>query len=107
VLFWNPACGYCQSMLDDLKAWETSRSAMSPRLLVVSAGSVEANRAMGLHGPVTLDERFETGRAFGAVGTPSAVLVDKDGRIASEVAVGAPAVLALADGQVAAVRTGV
>jgi thiol-disulfide isomerase/thioredoxin len=107
VLFWNPACGYCQSMLDDLKARETGRSATSPRLLVVSAGSVEANRAMGLQGPVTLDERFETGRAFGAGGTPSAVLVDKDGRIASEVAVGAPAVLALADGQAAAVGTGV
>lgn len=31
-----------------------------------------------------------------ASGTPSAVLVDADGKIASDVAVGAPAVLALA-----------
>jgi thiol-disulfide isomerase/thioredoxin len=107
VLFWNPACGFCQSMLGDLKVWETSRSDTSPQLLVVSAGSVEANKAMGLRGPVTLDAGFGSGRAFGAAGTPAAVLVDRDGRIASEVAVGAPAVLALAAGQAMALGTGV
>jgi hypothetical protein len=37
-----------------------------------------------------------TGRTFGATGTPMAVLVDAEGKIASEVAAGAPAVLALA-----------
>ncbi len=80
VLFWNPPCGFCQSMLDVLRAWEANRPAVSPRLLVVSAGSVEANRAMGLRAPVALDAGFNTGRAFGAGGTPSAVLVDSHGR---------------------------
>ena len=56
----------------------------------------EANKEMGLHAPVLLDRQFATGRAFGAGGTPSAVLVDKEGKVASEVAVGAPAVLELA-----------
>jgi hypothetical protein len=51
---------------------------------------------MKLSSPVLLDQNFATGRAFGASGTPSAVLVDAEGRIASEVAVGAPAVLGLA-----------
>jgi hypothetical protein len=32
---------------------------------------------------------------FGATGTPSAVAIDEEGRVASEVGVGAPAVLAL------------
>ena len=36
------------------------------------------------------------GRAFGANGTPSAVLIDGEGKIASEVAVGAPSILELA-----------
>jgi hypothetical protein len=45
---------------------------------------------------VVLDQQFATGRAFGASGTTSAVLVDAEGKIASEVAVGAPAVLELA-----------
>jgi len=43
-----------------------------------------------------LDQQFSVGRAFGASGTPSGVLVDAKGKIASGVAVGAPAVLELA-----------
>ncbi len=45
---------------------------------------------------MVLDQQFSTGQAFGATGTPSAVLVDAEGRVASEIGVGAQAVLALA-----------
>ena len=96
VVFWNPGCGFCSRMLDDLKAWEAKPPKGSPKLLVVSTGDAETNKAMGLRSPVVLDEGFSAGRAFGASGTPSAVLVDAKGNIASEIAVGAPAVLALA-----------
>jgi peroxiredoxin len=96
VLFWNPGCGFCQQMLPDLKEWESKAPEETPGLLVVSAGSEEANKEMGLASPVLLDQQFATGRAFGASGTPSAVLVDAEGNVASEVAVGAPAVLELA-----------
>jgi peroxiredoxin len=96
VLFWNPGCGFCQQMLPGLKEWESGAPAGAPRLVVVSAGSEEANREMGLTSPVLLDQNFATGRAFGASGTPSAVLVDAEGKVASQVAVGAPAVMALA-----------
>jgi hypothetical protein len=51
---------------------------------------------MGLRSPVVLDQQFATMHAFGASGTPSGVLVDEEGKIASELAVGAPAVLELA-----------
>ena len=98
VAFWNPGCGFCQQMLDDLKEWEANPPQGAPKLLVVSAGTEEDNRAMGLSSPVILDQNFSVGSAFGASGTPSAVLVDPEGKVASEVAVGAPAVLALADG---------
>jgi hypothetical protein len=63
---------------------------------VVSAGTVAENLAMGLRSTVVLDQNFSVGSAFGASGTPSAVLVDSDGSVASELAVGAPAVLELA-----------
>jgi peroxiredoxin len=96
VLFWNPKCGFCQKMLPDLKEWEKNLPEGAPGLLVVSTGTEEVNRQMGLSSTVVLDQQFSAGRAFGASGTPSAVLVDTEGRIASEVAVGAPAVLALA-----------
>jgi peroxiredoxin len=97
VLFWNPGCGFCQRMLSDLKAWESKPPKGAPQLLVVSTGTVEANKAMGLRSPVLLDQDGMTiGRTFGATGTPMAVLVDAEGKIASQVAAGAPAVLALA-----------
>ena len=96
VLFWNPGCGFCQQMLDDLKALESDPPERAPEILVVSAGSAEDNRAMGLRSTVVLDQNFSVGSAFGASGTPSAVLVDSEGKVASEVAVGAPAVLGLA-----------
>jgi peroxiredoxin len=96
VLFWNPGCGFCQQMLPEIKQWEENRPDGTPKLLFVSAGTEEANRDMKLSSKVVLDQQFAAGRAFGASGTPSAVLVDGEGRIASEVAVGAPAVLGLA-----------
>ena len=90
VLFWNPGCGFCQRMLDDLKSWETEKPEDAPKLLVVSSGEVGRNRELGLSPPVVLDSGFNVGRAFGASGTPSAVLVGADGKIASGLAVGGP-----------------
>lgn len=97
VLFWNPGCGFCEQMLGDLKAWEEQRSEGAPRLVVISTGSVDANKAMGLRSPVLLDPRSEAMSAFGASGTPMAVRV-AEGRIASSLAAGASAVLSLAGG---------
>jgi hypothetical protein len=48
---------------------------------------------------LVLAQTLDVGRAFGASGTPSAVLVDRKGNEASELAVGAPAVLQLAGGR--------
>jgi peroxiredoxin len=96
VLFWNPGCGFCQQMLSDLREWEQNSPEDAPKLLVVSAGTEEANREQGLSSTVVLDQNFAVGRAFGASGTPSAVLVDAQGKVASDIAVGSPAVLELA-----------
>jgi peroxiredoxin/uncharacterized membrane protein YphA (DoxX/SURF4 family) len=99
LLFWNPGCGFCRRMVDDLKSWEADPPAGSPKLLVISTGTAEANREQGIGSPILLDEGFQTGRAFGASGTPSAILIDEAGKIASRVAVGAPGVLAMARGE--------
>jgi len=98
VLFWNPSCGFCAQMLPDLLAWEQARGGGAPRLLLIAAGTLEENRAMGLEYELVLDGSFAVGQAFGAGGTPSAVLVDSSGRVASGLAVGAPSVMSLARG---------
>jgi thioredoxin-related protein len=99
LVFWNPGCGFCKKMTDDLKAWEDSKPEGAPEVILVSTGTAEANKAMGLKSTTVLDEGFATGRKFGATGTPSAILIDPTGKIASEIAVGGPNVIALASGK--------
>jgi peroxiredoxin len=94
LLFWNPGCGFCRRMVPDLKAWEAGRPS-DTGLVLVSSGTASANRDMGLRSAVLLEEDFGVGSSYGASGTPSAVLIDEYGRIASALTVGAAGVLAL------------
>ena len=55
VLFWNPGCGFCQQMLPELKEWEQNPPEGAPKLLVLSGGTKEANREMGLSSTVALE----------------------------------------------------
>jgi peroxiredoxin len=96
LLFWNPHCGYCKQMLAGLKAWESVGPERALRLLVVSTGSVEHNRAMDLAASVVLDPEQRVGNSLGIRGTPSAVLIDGEGAVASDIAVGAAAIFTLA-----------
>jgi thiol-disulfide isomerase/thioredoxin len=102
LLFWNPGCGFCGRMLDDLKALEAAPPEGAPKIVVVSTGEPDRNREQGIQSTVLLDQGFNTGRQYGASGTPSAVLIDGDGKVASTVAVGGPATLALMRGPVGA-----
>jgi methylamine dehydrogenase accessory protein MauD len=95
VLFCSPGCGFCQEMMPDIKQWEAAPPEGAPRLLVVSDDTVEENKAIGLSSPVVLDNTDAVWDAYDVSGTPSAVLVDADGRIASRMAVGSEEVLEL------------
>lgn len=105
LLFWNPNCGFCRRMLSDLQTWEATLHANAPRLLLISTGTVEANQAQGLRAPILLEDGFHTGFAYGAKGTPSAVLIDAEGRIASQVVVGASAIMPMLTGDTTTVDT--
>jgi len=96
VLFWDPGCSFCRAMLGDLRAWERERPISAPALVVISVGNAEANRTLGLHSLILLDQEGDLRRPYGIPGTPSAVLVDPENRIVSDVALGADAILALA-----------
>lgn len=96
VLFWNPDCGFCDAMREDILAWERGRPADAAELLVVSAGDADDIRGDGFRSRVLVDPDFAAGTAFRAGGTPAAVLVGAGGQIGSDLAVGPEAVLALA-----------
>jgi len=98
LLFWNPACGFCQRMLPQLKDWEKAKSDKAPRLVLISNGSREANRALGLSSTILIDEKFTVGQRYGASGTPSGLLIDADGKVTGGLAVGEPALMELVTG---------
>jgi thiol-disulfide isomerase/thioredoxin/uncharacterized membrane protein YphA (DoxX/SURF4 family) len=100
LLFWNPSCGFCKKMFPDIK--NSSRPKGAPEIVVISSGSIEDNRAQGFRAKVLLDPYFAAGQVFRVAGTPSAVLLDEEGIVASEVGVGAPAVFTLAGMEVPA-----
>lgn len=89
LLFWNPGCGFCRAMHDDLKAWEQHRPEGAPELLVVSAGSAEEVRAEAFTSIVLLDPEWTAAAALGVDGTPMAILVDGEGKVASSPVTGA------------------
>ena len=95
LMFWNPSCGFCQRMLPQVKEWEHRKPAHAPRLVLVSSGTQEANRSMELKSTVLLDDRFAVGQIYGSRGTPSGVLLNSKGQVASALAVGEPNVMRL------------
>jgi peroxiredoxin/uncharacterized membrane protein YphA (DoxX/SURF4 family) len=95
VLFWDPSCGFCQQLAPDLRSLERRAPDNTPIVVLISSGTAEDNREFGLASPILIDSSRELMRAYGASGTPIAVLVDEDGNIASAPAVGGRAVLDL------------
>jgi thiol-disulfide isomerase/thioredoxin len=95
LLFWNPGCGFCRAMHADVLAWEQARPVGARQLVVVSAGDARDVRAEGFESPVLLDPEWAVAGALGADGTPMALLVDAQGRVATRLVTGAPAVLEL------------
>jgi peroxiredoxin len=95
LVFWNPSCGYCARMLPSLKELESSHSRTVPRIVLISTGTPERNLAMGLTSPVLLDQGQGAMGLFGTNGTPSALLIDRTGHVASGLALGADAIFAL------------
>lgn len=97
LLFWNPGCGYCKAMADDLKRWEAKPGRDALQLVFISMGEEaavkqesERFKSLFLHDP-----NSDVMPMFGANGTPSAVLLDAEGRITSSLAIGEKNILAL------------
>lgn len=95
VAFWSLTCGYCDEMLADLRKWDNDRTAIDPKLLLFSDGDIEGNLKLDLSSPVVIDEGYKTSAEMGMYGTPSAVLVNEEGKIVSEIAIGAPNIWSL------------
>jgi peroxiredoxin len=70
------------------------------KILMISRGDLEANRLKAdeheLTFPIVLQQQWEISREYGIFGTPVGYLIDEQGIIAADVAMGNAAIIALA-----------
>ena len=101
LVFSDPECRPCQQMAPSLE--QIHQSSGNLAVLMISRGDVEENRAKvqehGLTFPVVLQRKWEISREYGMFSTPIAYMIDEFGILASGVAVGALAILVLAERQ--------
>lgn len=97
AIFTDPNCGPCTSLLPTIAQWQ-QEDTPNVAIVVVTRGDVEANRALvNRHAikNVVVQRDQEVNDAYRVAGTPAAVLVRSDGRIASAVALGPDAIARL------------
>ena len=96
LTFFNTGCGYCTQMAPRLG----ELPAGAPRLVLVSSGDADQLKAMAGENNWGFDVLHEspdaaTFKAYEPVGTPSAYLIDGEGKIGQALAVGADAIMEL------------
>jgi peroxiredoxin len=106
LVFFDPNNIFSRRLLPALVAISSDVVPGRPVPIVISTGDADANRRVfseaGLTTPVLLQEATEVAGAYKVDGTPMAYLIDVDGTIAADIAVGIQQTLILA-GEMAAV----
>jgi peroxiredoxin len=99
LAFFGPRCGYCHDLLPELAKVPLEVADDRPTPLIVSSGSAEENRELfaqhGVSVPILLQKELEVASKYDALGTPMGYLIDEEGKIASPLAIGASALIAL------------
>ena len=91
LIFTNPKCGPCIVLFQEIKDWERVHSDKLT-IALISTGTIKdnfVNVARNSLGEVLLQEEREVAKKYNADVTPTAVVVNTDGRIASPLAAGA------------------
>lgn len=98
LVFSDAECGPCEAMSPDLVKLAESKG-NKLQVLMISRGNEEANRrkseAFGYPFPVLLQKSWEISKLYGMFATPIAYLIDENGVIEKDVAVGGEAILSL------------
>lgn len=90
LIFTNPKCGPCISLFKEIRDWQTAHDDQLT-IALLTFGTIKdnfVNVARNRLGQVLLQEKKEVSNLYGANVTPTAVIIDTDGRIMSNVAAG-------------------
>ncbi len=97
LVFSDPHCEPCNALAPELEKFHREDPAI--QLVMISRGELKENRAKvkehGLTFPVLLQQRWEISRLYAMFATPMAYLIDEQGIILNDVAVGVEPILKL------------
>jgi peroxiredoxin/uncharacterized membrane protein YphA (DoxX/SURF4 family) len=95
LTFVDRGCGPCAALLPELAGWQDEH-ADRLTVAIIGHGDAEENRAAAEeHGlSLLLVDSGDLAAAYGSEGTPSAVVLDPDGRVSAEIRYGAQAIRA-------------
>jgi peroxiredoxin len=98
LVFSDVTCAPCEAMSPDLVKL-AEKNAKKLQVVIVSRGDVEENRrkaeAFGYPFPVVLQKSWEISKLYGMFATPIGYLIDENGIIEKDVAMGPEAILEL------------
>jgi peroxiredoxin len=99
LVFSDPDCGPCDELAPRLQALHLSRPDL--QVVVISRRDADATRAkaesLSLTYPIVMQKQWEISLKYGMFATPIGYLIDEQGVLVSDVAVGVEPILALAD----------
>ncbi len=97
LVFSDPQCGPCMQLAPELE--RAHRDAPEPEIVIISRGDRDANlakvREHGVTMPVVLQRHWEVSKDYAKFATPIAYLVNGEGVIAADIAIGRQPILAL------------
>jgi peroxiredoxin len=98
LVFSDPQCGPCDEIAPRLQELHEEQTDL--QVLVVSRRDAEATAAkadaLGLTFPIAMQQQWEISKQYGMFATPIAYLIDEEGIVVHDVAVGVEPILALA-----------
>lgn len=94
AVFLSTTCTHCAKVVEQIRKWEKEES-NGTGIVVFSEGDPSVHREMGLDSPVLIEDGYATATKLGMLGVPSGLLIDENGIIISETAVGSAAIWSL------------
>ncbi len=99
VAFSSPTCGHCVKLMGQIRDWESRRKPSDPELIIFTDGDADEERKLGLNSSIVVDKDYKTAAKLGMRGVPSAVLINEEGIIATEAAIGPENIWSLIGGR--------
>jgi thiol-disulfide isomerase/thioredoxin/uncharacterized membrane protein YphA (DoxX/SURF4 family) len=95
AVFWSVTCPHCVAFLEEFREWDQTKNGNSPNLVLFSTAVGDDFKELGFRSESVTDTEWKISNKIGMEGTPSAILINADGKIASETAAGAKNIMAL------------